>query len=146
MIAQLDGERRCLAVDLPMTGYTPAAADQDFTLPGLARFVADCCDALELTDFDMVANDTGGAITQVFAAGHPERLHTLTSSSPSSAPASCSPRTLRRPVTASRPRPAATAPPWPSRAYGISASASWASPCWPSSAHGPKPGSCSAPP
>ena len=40
--------------------------------------MADCCDALELTDFDMVANDTGGAITQVFAAGHPERLHTLT--------------------------------------------------------------------
>src|SRR5204863_1017503 len=73
-----DGERRCVAVDLPLHGYTPAAADQDFTLPGLARFVADCCDALELTDFDMVANDTGGAVTQVFAASHPERLHTLT--------------------------------------------------------------------
>jgi pimeloyl-ACP methyl ester carboxylesterase len=78
VIGQLDGERRCVAFDLPLHGYTPAAADQDFTLPGLARFVADCCDALELTDFDMVANDTGGAITQVFAAGHPERLHTLT--------------------------------------------------------------------
>jgi len=78
VIGQLDGERRCVAVDLPSHGYTPAAADQDFTLPGLARFVADCCDALELADFDMVANDTGGAITQVFAAGHPERLHTLT--------------------------------------------------------------------
>ena len=78
VIAQLDGERRCVAVDLPLHGYTPAAADQDFTLPGLARFVADCCDALELTDFDMVANDTGGAVTQVFAAGHAERLHTLT--------------------------------------------------------------------
>jgi pimeloyl-ACP methyl ester carboxylesterase len=78
VIGQLDGERRCVAFDLPLHGYTPAAADQDFTLPGLARFVADCCDALELTDFDMVANDTGGAVTQVFAAGHPERLHTLT--------------------------------------------------------------------
>ena len=74
----LDGERRCVAFDLPLHGYTPAAADQDFTLPGLARFIADGCDALELTDFDMVANDTGGAITQVFAAGHAERLHTLT--------------------------------------------------------------------
>jgi len=77
-IAQLDGERRCVAFDLPLHGYTPAAPDQDFTLTGLARFVADCCDALELTDFDMVANDTGGAVTQVFAAGHAERLHTLT--------------------------------------------------------------------
>ena len=78
VIAQLDGERRCVAFDLPLHGYTPATPDQDFTLPGLARFVADCCDALELTDFDMVANDTGGAVTQVFAAGHAERLHTLT--------------------------------------------------------------------
>lgn len=78
VIGQLDGARRCVAFDLPLHGYTPAAADQDFTLPGLARFIADCCDALELTDFDMVANDTGGAITQVFAAAHPERLHTLT--------------------------------------------------------------------
>ena len=78
VIGQLDGERRCVAFDLPLHGYTPAAADQDFTLPGLARFVADCCDALELTDFNMVANDTGGAITQVFAASHPGRLHTLT--------------------------------------------------------------------
>jgi pimeloyl-ACP methyl ester carboxylesterase len=78
VIDQLDGQRRCVAFDLPLHGRTPAAADQDFSLPGLARFLADGCDALELTDIDVVANDTGGAITQVFAAGHAERLHTLT--------------------------------------------------------------------
>ena len=78
VIDQLDGERRCVAVDLPLHGYTPAAASQDFSLPGLARFVADCCDALELTGIDLVANDTGGAVCQVFAAGHAGRLHTLT--------------------------------------------------------------------
>lgn len=78
VIGQLDGQRRCVAVDLPLHGQTPAAADQDFSLPGLARFLADCCDALKLTDVDLVANDTGGAIAQVFAAGHVERLHTLT--------------------------------------------------------------------
>jgi pimeloyl-ACP methyl ester carboxylesterase len=78
VIGQLGGQRRCVAVDLPSHGQTPAAADQDFSLPGLARFLADCCDALELTDVDLVANDTGGAVAQVFAAGHPERLHTLT--------------------------------------------------------------------
>jgi pimeloyl-ACP methyl ester carboxylesterase len=78
VIGQLDGQRRCVAVDLPLHGHTPAAADQDFSLPGLARFVADCCDALELTDIDLVANDTGGAVAQVFAAGHADRLHTLT--------------------------------------------------------------------
>jgi pimeloyl-ACP methyl ester carboxylesterase len=78
VIGQLDGQRRCVAVDLPLHGRTPAAADQDFSLPGLARFVADFCEALDLTDIDIVANDTGGAVTQVFAAGHAERLHTLT--------------------------------------------------------------------
>jgi pimeloyl-ACP methyl ester carboxylesterase len=78
VIGQLDGQRRCVAFDLPLHGRTPAAAGQDFSLPGLARFLADGCDALELTDIDVVANDTGGAITQVFAADHPERLHTLT--------------------------------------------------------------------
>ena len=78
VIADLDQQRRCVAIDLPLHGQTPAAAGQDLSLPGLARFVADCCDALELTDVDLVANDTGGAITQVFAASHPDRLHTLT--------------------------------------------------------------------
>src|SRR5579872_830983 len=78
VIDQLDGQRRCVAADLPLHGRTPAAPDQDFSLPGLARFVADFCDALELTDVDLVGNDTGGAICQAFAAGHPDRLHTLT--------------------------------------------------------------------
>ena len=78
VIDQLDGQRRCVAVDLPLHGQTPAAADQDFSLPGFARFLAEFCEALQLTDIDLVANDTGGAISQVFAAGHPDLLHTLT--------------------------------------------------------------------
>ena len=78
VIERLDGDRWCVAFDLPLHGYTAAAAGQDFTLPGLARFIAGCCDALDLTDIDLVANDTGGAISQVFAASHSERLHTLT--------------------------------------------------------------------
>jgi pimeloyl-ACP methyl ester carboxylesterase len=78
VIGRLDGERRCVSFDLPLHGYTPAAPDQDFTLNGLARFIAGGCDALGLTDIDLVANDTGGAVSQVFAASHAERLHTLT--------------------------------------------------------------------
>ena len=78
VIAELGGERRCVSFDLPLHGYTPAAPDQDFTLNGLARFIAGCCDALDLTDIDLVANDTGGAVSQVFAASNAGRLHTLT--------------------------------------------------------------------
>jgi pimeloyl-ACP methyl ester carboxylesterase len=78
VIGLLGSERRCVAIDLPLCGQTPAAPDQDFSLPGLADFVAACCDALELRDIDLVANDTGGAVAQVFAARHPDRLATLT--------------------------------------------------------------------
>lgn len=78
VIDQLDGQRRCVAVDLPLHGHTPATADQDFTLPGFARFLAEFCEGLGLTDIDLVANDTGGAISQAFATGHTELLRTLT--------------------------------------------------------------------
>jgi pimeloyl-ACP methyl ester carboxylesterase len=78
VVELLTGERRCVAFDLPLHGRTPAAADQDFSLPGLAGFLAECCDALELSDIDLVGNDTGGAICQALAAASPERLHTLT--------------------------------------------------------------------
>ena len=72
VIDHLDGQRRCVAVELPLYGPTPAAADQDFSLPGLARVVADFSDALDLADIYLVATDTGGAIAQVFATGNPE--------------------------------------------------------------------------
>jgi pimeloyl-ACP methyl ester carboxylesterase len=78
VIDQLSGERRCVAIDLPLHGQTPAGPDRDFSLPALADFVAACCDALELSDIDLVANDTGGAVAQVFAARNPDRLATLT--------------------------------------------------------------------
>jgi pimeloyl-ACP methyl ester carboxylesterase len=78
VISLLGSERRCVAIDLPLCGQTPAAPDQDFSLPGLADFVAAFCDELELTDIDLVANDTGGAVAQVLAARHPDRLATLT--------------------------------------------------------------------
>lgn len=78
VVDQLSGERRCVAFDLPLHGGTPAAADQDFSLPGLARFLTECADVLGLTGIDLVGNDTGGAICQAFAVAQPERLRTLT--------------------------------------------------------------------
>jgi pimeloyl-ACP methyl ester carboxylesterase len=78
VVDQLNGERRCVAFDLPLHGGTPAAANQDFSLPGLAGFLTECADALQLSDIDLVGNDTGGAICQAFAAADPGRLRTLT--------------------------------------------------------------------
>jgi pimeloyl-ACP methyl ester carboxylesterase len=78
VIDELAGERRCIALDLPLHGATPAAPDQDFSLGALATVVADFCDALELESIDLVANDTGGAIAQLFAVRNAERLRTFT--------------------------------------------------------------------
>jgi pimeloyl-ACP methyl ester carboxylesterase len=78
VIAELSGERRCVALDLPLHGATPAADDQDFSLGALATVVADFCDALELEALDLVANDTGGAIAQMLAVRRPERVRTFT--------------------------------------------------------------------
>lgn len=69
--------RRCIAVDLPGHGASPMADDQDMSLPGLADLLAAACDAIGLDAVDLVANDSGGAVAQVFAARHPQRLRSL---------------------------------------------------------------------
>ncbi len=78
VIEALAEERRCIAVDLPLHGRTPAVAGQDFSLGVLASFIADFCDALDLDGIDLVANDTGGAVAQIVAARNPGRLRSLT--------------------------------------------------------------------
>ena len=78
VIEALAGQRRCIAVDLPLHGRSPVTAEQDLSLPALAAGLDDFCEALGLTGIDLVANDTGGAIAQIFATRHPQRLATLT--------------------------------------------------------------------
>jgi pimeloyl-ACP methyl ester carboxylesterase len=78
LIHEVSGARRCVAFDLPLHGRSPARDDQDFRLSALAALIEEFCDALELTEIDLVAHDTGGALAQIFAARHPERLRTLT--------------------------------------------------------------------
>ncbi|HME65982.1 MAG TPA: alpha/beta hydrolase, partial [Streptosporangiaceae bacterium] len=74
----LSGQRRCIAVDLPLHGQSPVTGEQDLSLAALAAGLDDFCEVLGLNGIDLVANDTGGAIAQIFAARHPERLATLT--------------------------------------------------------------------
>jgi pimeloyl-ACP methyl ester carboxylesterase len=76
VIEQLSGTSRCVAIDLPAHGGTPARGD--LSVSALAEVVAELCDGLRLGQVDLVANDTGGAISQIFAARHPERLRSLT--------------------------------------------------------------------
>lgn len=78
VIAEVQGDRRCVAIDLPAHGQTVSDASWDLSLNGLATAVEALCDALGLDQVDLVANDTGGAVAQIFAANHPQRLRTFT--------------------------------------------------------------------
>jgi pimeloyl-ACP methyl ester carboxylesterase len=71
----LEDDFRCVVPDLPLGSHPePMHAGADLTPQGLARLVADFLEALELQDVVLVGNDTGGAITQITAANHPERI------------------------------------------------------------------------
>src|SRR5258708_11825831 len=78
VIEALTTQRRCIALDLPLHGQTPVTAEQDLSVAAMASVLDDFCDALGLATIDLVANDTGGAIAQIFAARNPQRLATLT--------------------------------------------------------------------
>lgn len=78
VIGALMDERRCIAIDLPLHGLTPAVSGQDFSLPALAAVVESFCEALGLGAVDLVANDTGGAVSQILTANRPRRVRTLT--------------------------------------------------------------------
>jgi pimeloyl-ACP methyl ester carboxylesterase len=74
----LEGGFRCVVPDLPLGSHRAAMrADADLTPPGVARILADFIAALDLDDVTLVGNDTGGAISQLVAANHPERLGRL---------------------------------------------------------------------
>jgi pimeloyl-ACP methyl ester carboxylesterase len=73
---ELSSTSRCIAADLPAHGASPAR--DDMSVGALAEMLADLCDSLGLDKVDLVGNDTGGAIAQVFAARHPGKLRSLT--------------------------------------------------------------------
>jgi pimeloyl-ACP methyl ester carboxylesterase len=69
---------RCIVPDLPLGSHaTPMAAGADLTPPGLAKIIADFLAAVDLDDVTLIANDTGGAVTQVAVTKHPERVGRL---------------------------------------------------------------------
>jgi pimeloyl-ACP methyl ester carboxylesterase len=75
---RLEDRFRCVVPDLPLGSHQPAMRrEADLTPPGLARLVADFMEALELQDVSLIGNDTGGAISQLVATRHPQRLARL---------------------------------------------------------------------
>jgi pimeloyl-ACP methyl ester carboxylesterase len=78
VIPLLAQDFRVIAPDWPLGSHTiPLGPHADLTPSGLARIIADFLAALELEDVTLVGNDTGGAICQLVAANHPDRLGRL---------------------------------------------------------------------
>jgi pimeloyl-ACP methyl ester carboxylesterase len=77
-VETLRAGHRCIVPELPLGSHRTAMDPQaDLSPPGLAAIVAGLLEALDLEDVTLVGNDTGGAICQIVATRHPERLGRL---------------------------------------------------------------------
>jgi pimeloyl-ACP methyl ester carboxylesterase len=74
----LSGVRRCIAPDLLAHGRTEIGADQEVSVTANARMLGEFLDALKIDQVDLVGNDSGGGICQIFAAVFPERVRSIT--------------------------------------------------------------------
>jgi pimeloyl-ACP methyl ester carboxylesterase len=77
-LEELGSLRRCIAPDLLAHGHTEIAQDQDVSVTANAHMLAQFLDALGIEQVDLVGNDSGGGICQIFAALYPHRLRSLT--------------------------------------------------------------------
>jgi pimeloyl-ACP methyl ester carboxylesterase len=77
-MAGLSDIRRCIAIDLLAHGDTEIAPDQDVSVTASARMLREVLDALQIDQVDVIGNDSGGGIAQIFAALNPDRVRSLT--------------------------------------------------------------------
>jgi len=78
VVPALEAEFRSIVPDLPLGSHSIAMdTDAELTPPDLARLIADFIAALDLESVTLVGNDTGGALSQLVAVNHPERIGRL---------------------------------------------------------------------
>ncbi|MCW2754299.1 MAG: putative oxidoreductase [Marmoricola sp.] len=68
------GGARCITVDWPLGAHAIAMPEADLTPTGVADLIAELLERLDLDDVTIVANDTGGALTQIMLTRRPERV------------------------------------------------------------------------
>jgi len=76
-IERLAPHALCLAPDFLGMGHTRCAPDQDLDPDSQVLMLASLLDALGIAGVDLVANDSGGAVAQLFAVRFPTRVRTL---------------------------------------------------------------------
>lgn len=76
-IERLSPYRRCVAPDFMGLGYTEVAEGQSYAPAAQSDMLVTLLDRLSIRTVDLIANDSGGAIAQLFVTRHPERVRTL---------------------------------------------------------------------
>ena len=69
--------RTCIAIDLLGLGATEPQVGCSLSFPNQAQMILEVLDQLDLVEFDLVGNDSGGAIAQLVAVEVPDRVRSL---------------------------------------------------------------------
>jgi pimeloyl-ACP methyl ester carboxylesterase len=78
VVDRLSDRYRCIAPDWPIGAQQLAMKpDADLSPYGIAATIAAFLEAFDLNDVTIVGNDSGGAMSQVLATRHPERIGRL---------------------------------------------------------------------
>jgi len=76
-LSRLSNHRRCIAPDFLGLGYTEVPEGADLSPGAQTTMLARLLDHLGEDQVDIVANDSGGAVAQLFVARYPKRVRTL---------------------------------------------------------------------
>lgn len=77
VITRLCAQRRCVAPDFMGLGYTQVAKGQSVAPGAQADMLVAFLDSLAISQVDIIANDSGGAVAQLFVSRYPARVRTL---------------------------------------------------------------------
>ena len=76
-LARLHPHRRCIAPDVMSMGFTQTPQGQPISPATQVDMLAMFLDALRVRTVDLVGNDSGGLLAQLFVAKFPQRVRTL---------------------------------------------------------------------
>ncbi len=78
VVERLSATHRCIVPDWPLGSHREAMReDADLSPHGMAKLISDFIGAIGLEHVTLVGNDSGGALSQMVAARHPERVSAL---------------------------------------------------------------------
>ncbi|HEV7606644.1 MAG TPA: alpha/beta hydrolase [Steroidobacteraceae bacterium] len=76
-IERLSPYARCIAPDFLGMGHSRTDADRDLGPDSQVSMLASLLNSLGIAQVDLIANDSGGAVAQLFAVRHPTRVRSL---------------------------------------------------------------------